>query len=121
RGVRVLYAAAQGARETLQDGLEELGALVDRIVIYRSAVDGEGAGSLRERLSRGEGGLVAFTSASSVNAFGDAVGEAAAKLAPAATIGPITAAAARARGLHIAAEAPTSTIDGLVDAACSVL
>ncbi|MGH2897876.1 MAG: uroporphyrinogen-III synthase, partial [Solirubrobacteraceae bacterium] len=103
------------------DGLDELGAVVDRVVLYRSAPDGDGASELRDRLTAGEIDLVTFTSASSVNAFVDAVGEAAASRAPAATIGPITTAAAKARGLTVAAEAAQSTIAGLVDAACLVL
>jgi uroporphyrin-III C-methyltransferase len=117
RGVRVLYAAAAGARETLQDGLGELGAVVDRVELYRSTVDGDGAAALRERLLNDGIDLVTFTSASSVNAFVDAVGSDAAQRAPAVTIGPITTAAARARGLEIRAEATQSTIAGLVDAA----
>jgi uroporphyrinogen III methyltransferase/synthase len=121
RGVRVLYAAAQGARETLHEGLEELGAVVDQVVLYRSVPDGEGAESLRAQLEAGDIDLVTFTSASSVNAFVDAVGENAARRAPAATIGPITSNAARARGLDVCVEAARSTIDGLVEAACLVL
>lgn len=116
RGVRVLYAAAEGAREVLQEGLDELGAIVDRVVLYRSVVDGEGANALRARLEADEIDLVTFTSASSVNAFVDAVGEDAARRAPAASIGPITSAAARARGLEVVVEAEPSTIGGLVDA-----
>jgi uroporphyrinogen III methyltransferase/synthase len=119
RSVRVLYAAAEGARETLQDGLEELGAVVDRIVLYRSTPDGEGAAELRERLLNGGVDLVTFTSASSVNSFVDAVGADAAQRVPAVTIGPITTAAAKARGLEVRAEAKQSTIAGLVDAARS--
>jgi uroporphyrinogen III methyltransferase/synthase len=118
RGVRVLYAAAQGARETLQDGLEELGAIVDHVMLYRSVVDGDGAAALRERLLAGGADLVTFTSASSVNAFVSAVGADAARLAPAASIGPVTGAAAREQGLDVAVEATESTIPGLVDAIC---
>ena len=121
RGVRVLYAAAEGARETLQEGLDELGAVVDRIVLYRSVPDGEGAAALRDRLIAGDIDLVTFTSGSSVNAFVDAVGDEAAKTAPAVSIGPITTAAARERGLTVIGEASQSTIAGLVDAACHAL
>ncbi len=116
RGVRMLYPAAQGARETLQDGLEELGAVVDRIVLYRSAPDGTGAAELRTRLLDGGADLVTFTSASAVKAFVDAVGDDAAHLAPAASIGPVTSDAARAAGLTVAVEAFESTISGLVEA-----
>ncbi|HTE47129.1 MAG TPA: uroporphyrinogen-III C-methyltransferase [Gemmatimonadaceae bacterium] len=117
-GARVLYAAAEGARELLQDGLQELGAIVDQVLLYRSVVDGTGAGELRQRLIDGHADLVTFTSASSVNGFVDAVGEDAARRVPAAAIGPITSDAARARGLDVKIEATESTIAGLVDAVC---
>ncbi len=116
RGVRVLYAAAAGARETLQDGLAELGAMVDRVPVYRSVPDGTGAADLRERLLRGEVDLVTFTATSAVNAFVQAVGADAASRAPAASIGPITSAAARAAGLDVVVEAGESTIPGLLQA-----
>jgi uroporphyrinogen III methyltransferase/synthase len=116
RGVRVLYAAAEGARETLEDGLQELGAIVDRIVTYRSAPDGSGADALRARLETGEVDLITFTSGSSVKNFIAAVGEDAAKRAPAASIGPVTTAAAREAGLDVVVEASESTIPGLVAA-----
>jgi uroporphyrinogen III methyltransferase / synthase len=116
RGVRVLYAAAEGAREVLQLGLEELGAVVDRVELYRSVRDGEGAERLRALLLDGQADLVTFTSASSVNAFVEAVGDEASRCAPAATIGPITANEARARGIDVVIEAEESTIGGLVDA-----
>lgn len=120
RGARVLYAAATGARETLQEGLEALGAIVDRVPMYSSVPDGEGAAALREQLLAGEADAVTYTSASSVNAFVDVVGADAAARVPAVTIGPVTTAAARARGLEVAAEASISTIAGLADAACDL-
>jgi uroporphyrinogen III methyltransferase/synthase len=116
RGARVLYVAAEGARETLQDGLEELGATVDHIVAYRSVPDGSGAAELRRRLLDDSADLVTFTSASSVNAFVASVGADAARRVPAASIGPITSDAARAAGLEIVVEASESTMAGLVDA-----
>jgi uroporphyrinogen III methyltransferase/synthase len=117
-GRRVLYAAAEGARETLPAGLEALGAVVDRIVVYRSALYGAGTAQLRDTLRDGAVDLVTFTSASSVSGFVAAVGAEAARRAPAAVIGPITGEAARAQGLEVAVEATTSTIPGLVDAVC---
>ena len=81
--------------------LEELGAVVDHVVMYRSTVDGDGAAALRERLLSGDVDGVTFTWASSVNAFVDAVGADAAQRAPAVNIGLITTAAARARGLEV--------------------
>jgi uroporphyrinogen III methyltransferase/synthase len=119
RGARVLYAAATGARDTLPDGLVALGAIVDRVALYSSVPDGEGAAALRDKLLAGEADAVTYTSASSVNAFVDAVGADAASRVPAVTIGPVTTAAARARGLEVVAEASISTIAGLADAACT--
>ena len=115
-GARVLYAAAAGARETLEQGLRELGAAVDRVELYRSAPDGAGAAELRDRLLDGGADLVTFTSASSVTNFVVAVGLDAASRAPAASIGPITTRAAREAGLRVEIEASHSTIGGLVDA-----
>ena len=48
------------------------------------------------------------------------VGADAATRVPAVTIGPVTTAAARARGLEVAAEAQMSTIAGLADATCEL-
>lgn len=116
RGTRILYAAAQDARGTLEEGLAELGAVVDRVETYRSAPDGDGAAQLRAELMDGTIDLATFTSASSVIAFVAAVGDDAATRAPAASIGPITSEAARAAGLDVVIEAEKSTIPGLVDA-----
>jgi len=116
RGARVLYVAGEGARETLERGLIGAGASVERVTAYRSVVDGTDADSLKTRLDRGDVDLATFTSASSVRAFVDLVGAERARRVPAASIGPITTEAARDAGLDVAIEAPTSTIDGLVEA-----
>ena len=116
KGARVLYATAEGARDTLQLGLQELGAIVERVDLYRSVPDGSGAEQLKERMSKDGADLVTFTSASSVTNFVDAVGRDLARRAPAASIGPVTSQAARAAGLDVVVEATESTIAGLVDA-----
>jgi len=115
-GARVLYATAEGARDTLQLGLEELGAIVERVDLYRSVLDGSGAEQLKERMSREGVDLVTFTSASSVTNFVDAVGRDLARRAPAASIGPVTSRAARTAGLDVVVEATESTIPGLANA-----
>lgn len=117
-GTRVLYATAEGAREVLSDGLEALGATVDRVVLYRSVPDGAGSALLRARLLADDVDLVTFTSASSVSGFVAAVGADAARRAPAAVIGPVTGAAARDHGMDVVLEASVSTILGLADALC---
>src|SRR6185437_14651252 len=116
RGARVLYAAADGARDVLPRGLEELGATVERVELYRSVVDADGAKAFRERLASSGADVVTFTSASGVKAFVEAAGADAASGLLVASIGPITTAAARDARLDVAIEASTSTIDGLADA-----
>jgi uroporphyrinogen III methyltransferase/synthase len=116
RGARMLHTGAEGARDVLANGLRALGASVDVIPTYRSVPDGEGAAALRARLEAGEVDLVTFTSASAVTAFVAAMGRDAARSAPAAVIGPVTAGAARGAGITVAVEATNATIAGLVEA-----
>ncbi|HEX2717944.1 MAG TPA: uroporphyrinogen-III C-methyltransferase [Gemmatimonadaceae bacterium] len=115
RGARVLYVAAEGARDALVDGLESLGADVAPLRAYRSVPNPEGAAAAREALERGEVDYVTYASAGAVRAFVEAVGDAA-RRAPAACIGPITAAAARDAGIDIAVQCADSTIPELVAA-----
>lgn len=114
RGRRVLYVAAEGARDVLPKGLEALGATVDVVAAYRSVRDGRGADDVRAALEEGTVDLVTLTSASSVRGYVESVGAEAARRAPAASIGPVTSQAARAAGIEVAVEARTSTIAGLV-------
>jgi len=115
-GAHVLHVGAEGARDVLRAGLEELGASVTLLPVYRSVPQPEGAENLRAALEHGEVDLITLTSASAVSGLLDAVGDAAARGASAASIGPITSEAARAAGLDVTIEAKESTIDGLVDA-----
>ena len=116
QGARVLYVAAEGARDVLPKGLAELGARVDRVPIYRVLPDESRRQQLRERLERNGLALVTLTSASSVDALVGAVGAEVAARVPVASIGPVTSEAARRAGLIVALEATTSTIPGLVEA-----
>jgi uroporphyrinogen-III synthase len=116
RGARVLYPTAEGARDVLPDGLRQLGATVNRIVIYRSVPDGTGAEEVRRMLDRNEIDLVTFTSPSTIRGFVAAVGIDSARRAPAATIGPVTTKAAREAGIEVVVEARESTASGLVHA-----
>jgi len=115
-GARVLYLTAEGARPTLRDGLEALGATVEEVPLYRSTADRAAAEPLREAVEAGEVDLVTLTSASTVRAFVEAVGAAAARRVPVASIGPVTSDAARAAGLDVVVEAGQATMDGLVSA-----
>ena len=116
RGASVLHVGAEGARDALRAGLEELGATVTMLAAYRSVPQPEGAENLRAALEHGEVDLITLTSASAVSGFVEAVGPEAARGASAASIGPLTSEAARAAGLEVSIEAEETTIDGLVDA-----
>ncbi len=112
----VLYVTAEGARDVLRPGLEELGARVEVVQAYRSVRDGRGAERLRRELERGGISYVTVTSASAVKAFVELVGEEAARRARLVSIGPVTSSAAREAGLDVVAEAEEATMDSLVRA-----
>jgi uroporphyrinogen III methyltransferase/synthase len=114
-GTSVLYAAAEGAREVLPSGLEALGAVVERVPLYRSVPEAAALERLREALGERPADLVAFTSASAVRSFVDAMGARAAET-PAASIGPATSAAVREAGMTVAVEAAQATLAGLTTA-----
>ena len=99
---RVLFAAAEGAR---RGPIDALGA--DFVPLYRT------------RLLRPEppdGDVVVLASGSAARAYADVGGD-----APAVTIGPETSRVARSVGLHVAAEADTHDLAGLVAAVRSLL
>lgn len=112
----MLYVTAEGARDVLRSGLEELGARVDVVQAYRSVRDGRGAERLRRELERGGISYVTVTSASAVKAFVELVGEETARSARLVSIGPATSTAAREAGLDVVAEAEEATMDSLVRA-----
>lgn len=117
RGARVLYPVAEGARDVVSSGLEEFGAIVEAVPIYRSIPAGRGAAAaVRSALERNEIDLVTFMAASAVKGFVGAAGAKLTRRAPAATIGPVTSAAVRDAGITIAVEARESTMGGLVEA-----
>jgi uroporphyrinogen III methyltransferase/synthase len=95
---RVLVAAAEGARRTLAEGL---GA--DFLPLYRTV-------ELRPA-EVPEGDLAVLASSSQARAFA-ALGVD----VPVVSIGPLTTDTARSLGLHVAAEAETHDLDGLVAA-----
>jgi uroporphyrinogen-III synthase len=118
---RVLYAAAEGARDVLPRGLRAMGAQVEVLPLYRSVPDGEHAEELRAALEEGRVDAVTFASASAVRGFVDAVGAEAAARAPGVSIGPVTTEAARDAGLRVAAEADEATVPSLAAAVVAAL
>ena len=120
-GSRVLYLAAEGARDVLPDGLRELGCAVEVVRLYRSVSDGVGADVLREALASGSVAAVTFASASAVRGYVDAVGAELARAVPAVSIGPVTSDAVRAAGISLGAESVEASVHGLAEATCSFL
>lgn len=117
RGRRFLLARVAGARDVLPETLRRWGAEVDVVEAYRNEPVRDGAERLLEVLDRVD--WVTFTSPSTVNAFMDLLAGASAEF-PAdvrvACIGPITADAARRRGLDVTAVAREYTVPGLIQA-----
>jgi len=113
-GARMLYPAAEGARDTLPDGLRALGATVDVIPVYRSVPDPEGSKQLRALAQSGSLDLVTVAAPSAVDALLDAVPPEHARRLPVACIGPVTARAARVAGFPVRVESSAATIEGLV-------
>ena len=117
RGKRILIPRALEAREELPDGLRARGAEVAVVAVYETVTDESSAEALRMRLEDEPVDVITFTSASTVHSFFALIGDM--KLPDdvvAACIGPITADAARAHGLHNIVMASEYTIEGLVEA-----
>ena len=114
-GRRVLVARAATARDVLPQALRARGAEVDVVALYDTVAEPLAA-EAREALARAD--YVTFTSSSTVAFLLEALGSgdgfpAAARVV---SIGPITSATARERGLTVHVEAQRHDIDGLVDA-----
>jgi uroporphyrinogen III methyltransferase/synthase len=115
---RALVARAREARATLPDGLRELGIQTDVRDLYETVA----AQPDRALLEAAAGcDYITFTSASTVRNFLDALagtgGPPTATLrARVVSIGPVTSAQLRERGLAVDVEARRHDIDGVVDA-----
>jgi uroporphyrinogen III methyltransferase / synthase len=109
---RALVARAEQARDVLPDALRARGADVEILPLYRTVAEPLAEQALQ---AAREADYVTFTSASSVRFFLDAAGDppGGARLV---SIGPITSAALRERGLEPHVEAGEHTPDGLLAA-----
>jgi uroporphyrinogen III methyltransferase/synthase len=112
-GKRVLIPRAADARDVLLEGLRKRGADVDVVALY-DTVGEPLEGDALEALSNAD--YVTFTSSSTVARFLDAVGDGVPNGARVVSIGPVTSATARDRGLDVHVEAERHDIDGLVEA-----
>lgn len=116
-GKRVLLPRGTLADDTLPQGLDDLGAEVDDIGIYTTTVPEGAAAKARELLAQGRVDAATFTSASTVSNLCDLLDGDKSLLegVQVGCIGPLTASAARERGLDIAFVAQEHTIEGLVN------
>jgi len=110
---RVLYPRAVAARPVLAAGLRAKGWDVDEVDAYQTVPVPAGAVPAGE-LDAVLGGVVTFTSPSTVRAFVGLTGGRAPAVV--ACIGPVTAAAARDAGLRVEVVADEHSVTGLVDA-----
>jgi len=112
-GKRVLIARAAEARDVLPDGLAELGAEVSVVPLYDTVGEGLGEDVVT---AIADADYLTFTSSSTVTRFLDAVGDGVPNGARVVSIGPVTTATARERGLEVHVEAERHDVDGLVEA-----
>jgi uroporphyrinogen III methyltransferase / synthase len=110
---RVLIARAADARDVLPDALRERGASVDVLALYATVAEPLTEEQLRA-VSAAD--YVTFTSSSTVRFFLDAAGDRLGDRARLVSIGPVTSATLRERGLEPHVEAARHDIDGVVEA-----
>jgi len=122
---KLLLPRADIARDALPQGLEDLGAIVDRVECYRTLPETEDVGGNVARLLAEGVDVITFTSSSTVENFCKLVDmPALLKKFPAiklASIGAITSATLKQRGLSVDIEAGVHTIPGLVESVCNSL
>jgi uroporphyrinogen III methyltransferase/synthase len=110
---RVLLARAAGARDVLVEALRARGAEVDVVALYETVAEPLSDEQL-DGVERAD--YVTFTSSSTVKFFLDAAADRLAPEARIVSIGPVTSATLRERGLEPDVEASRHDIDGLVEA-----
>jgi uroporphyrinogen III methyltransferase / synthase len=110
---RALVARAADARDVLPRALRDRGAEVDVVALYETVAERLGAEQL-VALERAD--YVTFTSSSTVRFLVDAIDGAVLEGPRLVSIGPVTSAALRERGLEPDIEAERHDIDGLVEA-----
>jgi hydroxymethylbilane synthase len=119
-GRRILLPRAAVARDVVPNELAKLGAEVDVVEAYRTAVPAHAAARAQEIFERGlRPEWITFTSSSTVKNFVAAAGTGALAGVKVASIGPVTSATARRLGIEVDVEASPYTIEALVDALVS--
>ena len=120
RGSRVLLPRADLASENLPGALRQAGAEVHEVIAYRTIPDRSKRHDVSTMLIKKEIDVITFTSASTVQNFVAMMGDTSVRDLLAntliATIGPVTADAARSLGLTVTIVPKAHTIPGLVQA-----
>lgn len=113
---RVLFPRAADAGDRLVKGLTEKGWEVDDVEVYRTVPAGPSEGATEQALAAAEAAdVVTFASPSAVRFYLEMT--AGRRVPPVvACIGPVTAKAAAAAGLHVDCVAREQSAEGLVDA-----
>lgn len=113
-GKHVLVVGSDIGRDVLPDGLEALGATVDRVVGYETKAPADSSDQLRAAFDEPGLDVITFTSSSGVDNLVDlAGGPELINGAVTACMGPITAERARERGLRVDIVAPERTMESL--------
>jgi uroporphyrinogen III methyltransferase/synthase len=119
-GKRILLPRADIASPRLPEVLRKAGANVDEVVVYRTTAPQDLSSSSLQTILRGGIDVVTFTSPSTVRNLASVAGssglERPLKNVKVACIGPVTADAAKALGLHVDVVATNHTVEGLVEA-----
>jgi uroporphyrinogen III methyltransferase/synthase len=113
---RALLARAAAARDVLPKALRERGAEVDVLALYETVGEPLGETELQD-LERAD--YVTFTSSSTVEFFLSAARDRLSSRTRLISIGPVTSAALRKRGLEPHVEASRHDIDGVIEALVS--
>lgn len=118
-GARVLFPAAERARQALGSALEEAGARVDQVVAYRTVLPEQAGSILRTELDLGVDAIT-FTSSSTVEHLVQVIGQGAlvalAERTVLAAIGPTTAASLKKIGVEMGVVSDRQTSEDLAEA-----
>jgi len=114
-GGAVLLARATGDRPVLADELEEVGAAVDQIPVYRTVDVDEPNQDVADALKAGEVKWVTVTSSPTARSLVRLYGQLL-KTAKIVSISPLTSATLRELGYDPEMEAVPHTVDGMVEA-----
>lgn len=111
----MMWVKAEESREVISDGLEELGAIVDECIAYRTVPETEDILGIRPKLIEHGADMITFTSGSTAEHF-LALGIGWPEGCVAASIGPVTSNVLRKNGLSVDVEASKHDIPGLTAA-----